>query len=273
MKPLDLSISIVCKNNAATIARTLESVRPLASEIVAVDSGSTDGTLDLLARAGATVIRSEWKGHVATKQMALEACMRTWVFCIDSDESLEPELAGEVARVVRTPTADGYHVNRKVFYQGRALNHVWQPEWRLRLVRSGRFAWAGLDPHDKLVRAPGSSAPTTADLIGDLRHDSIDDFQSFLAKQVQHASVMARSMRAEGRRGSVVRLVTSPPGSFLKQAVIKGGWRDGWAGLAAAMSTAVSTAMKHAILLDLSRSFGPEPGGPGSSSDSDGSGA
>lgn len=252
----ELSISIVCKNNEPTIGRTLESVAPLAAEIVAVDSGSTDGTIGLLERHGARVIRSEWKGHVATKQMALEACTREWVLCVDSDESPEPELAREIERVVRTPVADGYYVNRKVFYRGRPLNHVWQPEWRLRLVRRGMFSWGGLDPHDKLQPAEGTS-PTTADLLGDLRHDSIDDFASFLAKQAQHSATMARSMQREGKRGSVLKLATSPAGAFFKQLVVKGGWRDGWVGWAASASTGIATAMKHAILLDLSR------GGPG----------
>ena len=71
---LPLSVAIVCKDNAPTIGRTLGSVHGLGAEIVAVDSGSADGTIGLLEGAGARVIRTEWKGHVATKQMALEAC-------------------------------------------------------------------------------------------------------------------------------------------------------------------------------------------------------
>src|SRR5690606_18481587 len=81
---LPLSVAIVCRNNERTIGRTLESVRGMAAEIVAVDSGSTDGTIDLLEQAGARVIRSEWLGHVKTKQMALEACSQEWVLCLDS---------------------------------------------------------------------------------------------------------------------------------------------------------------------------------------------
>ena len=88
--PLDnLSVSIVCKDNASTIGRTLESVKGLvgaAGEIVAVDSGSTDGTIAMLEAAGARVVRSAWMGHVKTKQFALEQCAREWVLCLDSDE-------------------------------------------------------------------------------------------------------------------------------------------------------------------------------------------
>ena len=94
---MPLSVAIVCRNNDATIGRTLESVAGLAAEVVAVDSGSTDGTIPLLERHGARVIRSDWKGHVATKQMALEACVQEWVLCIDSDESLQPDLKRAVS--------------------------------------------------------------------------------------------------------------------------------------------------------------------------------
>ena len=91
-----LSLAIVCKNNEPTIGRVLESVRGLATEIVAIDSGSTDGTIALLEAAGARVIRAEWRGHVATKQMALEACSHPWVLCLDSDEPVMPELAASI---------------------------------------------------------------------------------------------------------------------------------------------------------------------------------
>ena len=248
----NLSVAIVCRNNQATIGRTLESVSGLAAELVAVDSGSTDGTISLLEKHGARVIRSEWKGHVATKQMALEACTQEWVLSLDSDESLQPELNRSVTDAVARNDAaiDGYEVNRKVWYRDRPLNFAWQPERRLRLVRRGKARWTGLDPHDRLELGSGRPAPL---LAGDLRHDSISTFPEFLAKQAQHARTMAASMHREGQRGSYVRLLTSPSGAMLKQLIVKQAWRDGWAGWLAAGSTAAASLMKHIALLELSR--------------------
>jgi len=256
--PLPLSIAIVCKNNEDTIGRTLESVRHLASEIVAVDSGSTDDTIPILQKAGATIIESDWLGHVATKQLALDHCTQDWVFCIDSDESLLSRLATHVERVVKTPVAHGYTVNRKVYYRNKPLNYAWQPEWRLRLIKRGEFKWGGLDPHDQLQPIAGRN-PSIAQLQGSLRHDSIGDFATFLTKQAQHAETMARSMRREGRKGSVLRLALSPPGAFFKQLIVKQAWRDGWAGWVAASSTGIATAMKHATLLELTRAHKTHP--------------
>lgn len=246
-----LSVAIVCRDNEATIGRTLASVAGLADEVVAVDSGSRDGTLELLERSGARVIQATWRGHVATKQLALEACHGAWVLSLDSDESLEPALRDAIADALRRdePSIAGYELNRKVYYRGRPLHHVWQPEWRLRLVRRGVARWTGLDPHD--VLAPVERGARVERLAGTLRHDAVDSFEQFLGRQLAHARVMARSLHAAGRRGSRLRLVLSPAGAMLRQLVIKRGFLDGWPGWVAAASTAAGTLMKHAILLEL----------------------
>jgi glycosyltransferase involved in cell wall biosynthesis len=251
-----LSIAIVCKDNAGTLPRTLASVRGMPGEIVAVDSGSTDGTLDLLAAAGARIIRSPWLGHVRTKQVALDASAHEWALSLDSDESLDPPLRAAVERVLaglhagRHPSGvTGYIVNRKTWYRGRPLNHAWQPEPRLRLVRRACAAWGGLDPHDQLELHTGGAAR----LDGDLRHDSFPSFAEHLRTQWGHATTMAASLHATGARGSLAALVVSPPAAFFKQAVLKRGFLDGYAGWLAAASTAAAALMKHTALIERSR--------------------
>jgi glycosyltransferase involved in cell wall biosynthesis len=135
-----LSVTIVCCNNEATIGRTLDSVRGLAGEIVAVDSGSTDGTLELLRDAGARIIHQPWLGFVAQKQFALEQCQGAWVLHLDSDESIDAAMAESIrAMIVRDdPAVAGGWCNRMTYYAGHPLRHAWQPEWRLRLVRRER---------------------------------------------------------------------------------------------------------------------------------------
>lgn len=253
---LPLSIAIVCKDSAATIGRTLESVRGLATEIVAVDSGSTDGTIEMLEAAGARVIRSEWLGHIKTKQKALEACTLPWVLCLDSDESLEPGLAAAIRRAVAEERADGspagFEVNRRTYYKDRPLRHVWQPEWRLRLVRRERARWGGHDPHDVLALDPGAGAASRL-AGGHLRHDSFPTFTEHLRKQWSHATTMARSLHAAGAHGSYWKLATSPTGAFVKQLVLKRGFLDGYPGWLAAASTACAALIKHAALIELDR--------------------
>ncbi|RMH13677.1 MAG: glycosyltransferase family 2 protein [Planctomycetota bacterium] len=257
---LPLSVATVCKNNRQTMERVLDSVAGLAGEVVAVDSGSTDGTVELLDQRGARVIRTEWKGHVATKQMALEACSLEWILHLDSDEPVEADLACSIRTMIEGESTGiaAARVNRKVWYRGRFLEHAWQPEWRLRLVRRehvmrGAIRWGGLDPHDRLeVVDPGVGR--VINLKGTLRHESFASFSEHLSKQIALSRIAAESLHRQGARGSLLRLVTSPPGAMFKQVVLKQGWRDGIAGWLAGGSAAAGALMKHLILLELSRS-------------------
>ncbi len=268
---MSLSVVIICKNNESTIGRTLASVAGLAAEIVALDSGSTDTTIAQLEREGARVERVEWAGHIATKQLALGAAACDWILSIDSDESVEPELAAAIRAFLAAddPAIAAARINRRTWYAGKPLRYTWQPEWRLRLVRradveAGLAAWGGIDPHDKLEvayrgdRQPSDPAragrpPRVVDLPGTLRHDSFTDMRDHLANNLRHAEVSARSLAELGVRGSYWKLATSPVGAFCKQMVVKGAWRDGWRGWAAAGSTAANTLIKHILLLERTR--------------------
>lgn len=254
---LPLSIATICKNNRETMSRVLASVAGLASEVVAVDSGSTDGTLELLHETGAQVIETAWRGHIETKQMALEACRQPWVLHLDSDEPVEPDLAESIRVFIERDdeAIGGGCVNRKVWYRGRFLNHVWQPEWRLRLVRkraidAGQARWGGMDPHDQLLL--DAHAGRVVNLAGTLRHESFTTFSEHLGKQLALSRIAAESMYDAGQRGSRWRLMTSPPGAFFKQLIAKQGWRDGSAGWLAAGSSAAGTLMKHMVLIERS---------------------
>ena len=249
--PLPLSVSIVCMDNESTIRRTLESVRPLAAEIIALDSGSTDATKDILREFGATVVDQPWLGHVKQKQAALDLCTHPWVLHMDSDESLDPELQAAVRTAIENndPAIHGFELNRRVWWAGKMLNHAWQPEHRLRLVRKGAAKWTGYDPHDKLELISGKSAR----LVGIMRHDTVPSIAEFMHRQVSHARIAAESYQRLDRKPSVLKLITSPLGAWSKQMFIRQAWRDGWRGWCAASASAFGAAAKHMILLE--RSF------------------
>ena len=255
-KGLALSAAIVCKDNESTIGRTLDSLGGLCDEIVAIDSGSTDRTIEMIEARGGRVIRHAWMGHVRTKQLALESAGRRWVLCIDSDESVLPDLAaGLRAAIIAAGDDDsigGFAVNRKVFYRGRALNYAWQPEWRCRVVRRGAAKWGGIDPHDVLRVERGREVR----VAGALRHDSFTTFSEQLAKQVRYAEIQARGMLEAGKRGSVASLLVSPGASFLKQLVLKRAFMDGWPGWLAAGCTGAQSLMKHITLIEMARGRG-----------------
>lgn len=254
--PGPLAVTVTCFNNEQTIARTLDSVAALGARVICVDSGSTDATAELCRDRGAVVIHQPFLGYVKQKQFALDEAAKlnlAWTLHLDSDESLEADLRSSVRDAIAAdePAIHGYEINRKVFYCGRLLQHAWQPEWRLRLVRTGKARWTGYDPHDKLeLTAAGGRVEK---LRGDCRHDSIPSMAEFLARQVSHARIAAESYRSMGRRGKPSKIITSPVGAFAKQMIRCGAYRDGWRGWCAAGATGAAALMKHIVLLEKTR--------------------
>ncbi|MFM9958410.1 MAG: glycosyltransferase family 2 protein [Phycisphaerales bacterium] len=250
---LPLSAAIVCKDSVTTIGRTIRSLRGLAREVVVLDSGSTDGTLQLLHRMGVNAQHQNWLGYIAQKNCVLQMCRQPWIISLDSDESLEEDLRGAIVRALggNEPSADGFEINRKVYYKGAWLDHAWQPEWRLRLVRNGAAEWTGYDPHDELVLKSPTGRRERLD--GVMRHDSIESIAEFLAKQCRHGRTAAKALHARGKHSSMLSLVTSPTGAWLKQMVARSAWRDGWRGWLAAGAAAAAAFAKHAALIELDR--------------------
>ncbi len=250
---LPLSVCVICKNNEATIGRTFDSVRGLASEIVVVDSGSTDRTLDLAREAGATIHNADWPGYIAQKNRALSLCTQPWILSLDSDESIDDECADAIRAVIQNDDAStgGHEINRRVYWDGVPMKHAWQPEWRLRLVRAGSAEWGGYDPHDELRLTDGASASRVQ---GEMRHDAIDTIGEFFARQVAHGRTAATALHAQGERGSVRALVTSPVAAWFKMLVVRGAYKDGWRGWAASSAVALASIAKHGCLLELTKS-------------------
>lgn len=250
----NLSVSIVCFNSERTMRAVVDSIAGLAGEVIAVDSGSTDGTIGVLEAAGAKVIRQPWLGYVKQKQFALEQCSGAWVLHLDADEPVSKELAASVRAAIAKddPAIGGCEVNRKVIYAGRVLEHAWQPEWRLRLVRRGAARWGGFDPHDKLELID-PARHRVEKLRGALLHDTMPSMGAFLERQAQHATTAAVSLAASGTTTSPLKLITSPTGALLKQLVLRSAWRDGWRGWAAAGAASASAMMKHLALLERTR--------------------
>src|SRR5467141_2176206 len=119
---MPLSIAIITRNAAGQLERCLASVA-FAEEVVVVDSGSTDDTVELAARHGARVIRKEWLGFGAQKQFAVDAASHEWVLCVDADESLSSELREAIVAELKSPRGFVYAVPRRNRFLGRWLKH------------------------------------------------------------------------------------------------------------------------------------------------------
>jgi len=245
---LPISVAVITLNEEDHLPRCLASVRELASEIVVVDSGSTDRTAEIAKEAG-TVYRFEpWAGHVAQKNKALAACSQPFVLSLDADEEVSPELAEALHQLFadRLPEPNGFWINRRTFYLGQWIHHSWNPEWRVRLVRKERAQWMGRDPHDRL-----EVTGNTSRLSGDILHYSYTDLQDHFGRTLRYARISAETLRRDGKTCRWYHLVFSPWLAFLKKLILKSAWRDGWRGWIISVATFFGVFAKYAFRMEM----------------------
>ncbi|MFZ9964830.1 MAG: glycosyltransferase family 2 protein [Terrimicrobiaceae bacterium] len=248
-----ISAFVVCKNEAANIDRCLASLA-WCNEIVVVDSGSTDGTLEICAKHGARVVHRDWTGYVDQKAHGLSLCSQPWILNLDADEEVSPELCEEIKAILRRDadgrvSENGFELLRVVFYLGRWWRlGGWHPEWRLRLARREKVTWHGEEPHEH-ARVPGA----VSRLHGELRHYTYRDIVDQVARMNSHTSAAARSLHAKGRRAGLSDLLLKPKARFFKFYILRKGWREGFPGFLVACMEAVSVYLKYFKLWELNR--------------------
>jgi glycosyltransferase involved in cell wall biosynthesis len=245
---MPLSVTIITRNAATQLGGCLASVK-FAEEVVVVDSGSTDGTVELAASRGARVIRKDWLGFGPQKQFAVESASHDWVLCLDADESLSEGLRDSIVAELKAPRGYVYAMARCNRFLGRWLRHgEGYPDWSVRLFHRKHARWGSEPVHEKVV----SAAPVLR-LRGDLLHDSAETLEKYLDKQNRYTSLQAESLRAAGHRASVLHLAFSPSLRFLKFYLLRLGFLDGIAGLVHITIGCMNTFNKYAKLKALER--------------------
>ncbi len=245
---MPLSAVIITRNAASQLEGCLKSIG-FADEIVVVDSGSTDATVELAARAGERAVHKEWLGFGAQKQFAVDAAAHNWVLCIDADERVSEELRGRILAELGAPRGLAYAMARCNRFLGRWLTHgEGYPDWSVRLFHRAHARWRNDPVHEKVV----SGTPVLR-LAGDLLHDSAGTLEKYLVKQNYYTSLQAESMLAAGHRASVLQLLLSPLLRFIKFYVLRLGLLDGVPGLVHITIGCMNSFNKYAKLNALDR--------------------
>ncbi|MBL8746286.1 MAG: glycosyltransferase family 2 protein [Phycisphaerae bacterium] len=187
MNPGKIDIFVPTLNEASHIAETVENARKVG-EVFILDSFSTDGTQELARKAGAHVVEHKFESYSLQKNWGLDNLPFTgeWIFILDADERITPQLAEELERVVRDPeAASGYFVNRVVIFMGRPIWHGGlYPSWNLRFFKRGACRYEDRSVHEHMV----CNGPTgyLRNLMLHIRRESIYDF---LQKHVRYADM------------------------------------------------------------------------------------
>jgi glycosyltransferase involved in cell wall biosynthesis len=251
-----LSVIIPCKNERLNLPPCIESVRGLADEILVADSGSTDGTLEIVREiGGCRVIEREYVHSGDFKNWAIPQAAHAWVFILDADERLTEALAREIGRVLENPDRDGYWVRRANYFMGHRIRYSgWQTDRVLRLFRRDFGRYVGENDHAEVVVSTGQ----VGRLRQPLTHFTYWTYDHFFAKFHRYTTYQAACWHRAGRRASFLKLLLSGPLRFLHAYFVRLGFLDGLAGLQVCALTGFYSFMKQARLWELHHSL-PQP--------------
>jgi (heptosyl)LPS beta-1,4-glucosyltransferase len=254
MSVIPVSVAIIAKDEARHIAAAIASVTGRVAEIVVlVDQRSSDATATIAAAAGARVMIEAWRGFPGQRNLALSVCTQPWVFFLDADERVEPDLLDELAaRCIDAPAdVSGYWVPRHNFFFGRCLvGGGWYPDYQLRAVRRLEAHYdEQIEVHEvAVVRG------RTERIEGHITHLNIERFDELWHKQAAYARREAATMYQQGRPVRLRNYVGAPVREFVYRYFTNGGWRDGWVGLVLASVMAWFALMSFVALRRLHRS-------------------
>jgi glycosyltransferase involved in cell wall biosynthesis len=241
---LPLSLCVITRDAAGQLAACLASA-PFAGEIVVVDCGSSDNTVEIARCCGARVLVQPWLGYGPQKNFAVAHAAHDWVLCLDADERVTPELATAIRTALAdTPAAAAFAIARRNRFLGRWLRHgEGYPDWIVRLFDRRRARWSDAPVHESVA----ADGPIER-LRGDLLHESAESLDSYVAKQNRYTTLQAFAMHERGERAGVGRLVVAPLARFVRLYVVRLGFLDGTAGLVHIAIGCFASFLKYAKL-------------------------
>ena len=246
-----LSIAIITKNEEANLPLCLKSVS-FADQVVVVDSGSEDETVNIASAFGCNVFIESFKGFGLQKQSAINHCRHAWVLVLDADERIPKETASVIKEIVLNEDISvlGYSFPRKNYFQGRWIRHMgWWPDRVVRLFRkdSGRMAEAAV--HESVI-----VSGQVRELNVPIEHFTESSLNKILIKIERYSTLGAEEAFKEGRKASVWSAALRAELAFFQNYFLKLGFLDGRQGLVLAITDSVNKFFKYAKLSELNRS-------------------
>ena len=244
---LPLSVFVIAKNEVDRLGDTLRAVRELTDDLVVVDSGSTDGTIELARSLGARVVHRDWEGYGPQKRFAEEQCRHDWLLNLDADEVAPPELVAEVRSLFRQPggaASDAFRIGIAEIFPGEGRPHpLAYTLWPVRLYRRSRGRYSASPVHDRVELADGVS-------VGRLRHKlhhfSVRSLGDQLEKLNRYSNQQADDLEARGVQIPTWRLFFEFPAAFLKAYLGRRHFVRGTYGFLTAVNYAISRHLRLA---------------------------
>jgi glycosyltransferase involved in cell wall biosynthesis len=240
-----LSVTVITKNEVNFIRTCLDSVK-WADEIIIVDSGSTDGTIEICREYTDKIVLTDWPGPGAQRNRAADLTTKDWILALDADEYVSPELGKEIRAIIANEhDKAAFKMARLSSYCGRYMHHSgWWPDYITRLYRRDRARFNNELIHDHII-VDGPVGKLTSHLI----HEAFDDLEDVLQKINRYSSDGASVMRQRGRTAGLSTAILHGLWSFSHTYVVRAGFLDGREGFMLAVSNAEGTYYKYLKLL------------------------
>jgi glycosyltransferase involved in cell wall biosynthesis len=247
-----LTVLIPCKDERSNIRGCIESVRGVADEVLVADSGSTDGTQDIVAAlGGCRLIEREFIGYADFKNWAIPQATHPWVLIVDADERVTRELTDEIQQTLRNPPddVDGYWIFRRNFFMGHEIKHCgWNTDDVCRLIRRDKCRYGDRLVHEEIDIEPLRSRR----LKNRLDHYTVQSYDHYFEKRLRYTELSARHSWDRGERTGLCGLLFRPMLRFLQLYLMRLGFLDGLAGVQVCMITAYfNTFVRQARLWEM----------------------
>ena len=239
---MKISATLITFNEEKNVARVIESLR-CCDEILVLDSGSNDRTVEIASKLGARVVESSWHGYAAQKNIAVELAANDWVLALDADESLSEALEAEIWHIKKTgPEFDGYTVPRLPQYLGRWILHGgWYPDRKVRLFDRRKAKWVGKYVHES-VKVEGSVGHLKSNLL----HFTCSSLSEHLRSMDRYTTLAAQEIVECEKQVRFSQLLFHPFWTFFRGYVLEMGFLDGYEGLAIAYMASLYNFVKYA---------------------------
>jgi glycosyltransferase involved in cell wall biosynthesis len=245
---MQITATIITMNEERNIARAIESLR-CCDEVLIVDSGSVDRTVELAENLGARVVEANWRGFACQKNRAAEEASHDWVLSLDADEALSEALEGEIWNLKKNgPRFDAYTMPRLAQYLGRWILHSgWYPDRKIRLYDRRKATWVGEFVHESV-----ESTGRVGHLESNILHFTCESLSEHLKTMDRYTTLAAQELAAGKTPVGIGRLVVDPAWTFVKTYLVQRGFLDGVEGLTIAYMAALYTFLKYAKARNMS---------------------
>ena len=242
---MKISAVIVTLNEEDRIEACLEGVS-FCDEIVVVDAGSSDRTVEIAKRFTDKVTHHEWENFRAQKAYAISLAVHPWILLVDADEQVSPELGAEIRSLPDDPSEDGFFLRRDFYFMGRLMRHggAW-PDWVMRLFRADRFSLGGTETHE-VFEVQGA----TGKLDGSLKHYSYRNLSDYFQRFNRYTTLGAAERYERGVRAGFIQHFRIPY-EFIMRYIIRGGFLDGYPGFVYAMISSFYAWTKYVKLREM----------------------